>query len=142
MKRKLIIAAVVLLAGGFAAYKTVLAKPAPEPKVHGIAYVLPKEFILNLKDGRFLKLGVGLVVAHDQELEAHGESGAPPDGYGTMPQEALVRAVVTDRLTDASADALIDRAGRHELKEAIAKDLRKHTDVKVEEVLFTDVAVQ
>jgi flagellar basal body-associated protein FliL len=65
MNKKIIIIAVaaLVLAGG--AYKTVLAKPkekAPEPKVHGTVYVLPKEFLVNLADGRYAKLQVALVV--------------------------------------------------------------------------------
>jgi hypothetical protein len=37
---------------------------------------------------------------------------------------------------------VIDRGGREKLQEAILKDLKKKTDVKVEEVLFPDVTVQ
>jgi flagellar basal body-associated protein FliL len=147
MKKLKIIIPVLLLVGGFVGYTKFLKKPPPEPKVHGEVYVLPKDFVLNLKDGRFLKVGVGLLVeAGDPSIAAggggHGGGAAPPEGYGPMPQEALVRDIVVDHLTDVPADDLIDREERHEIKEAIAKDLRKRTDVKVEEVLFTDVAVQ
>lgn len=144
MKSKLkFIVPLVLLVGAYVGYSKFIKEPPPEPKVHGQVYVLPKEFILNLKDGRFVKLGVGLVVAHDDETLAAGGHGAtPPEGYGAMTQEAIVRDIVTDALTDASADQLVDRAGRHDLKEQIAKSIKKTTDVKVEEVLFTDVAVQ
>ena len=140
---KVIIAIVVLVAAG-AAYKFVLAKPeAVDAKVHGQVYVLPKEFVLNLAEGRFVKLGVGLVLSHDEKLEAGGHGApTPPEGYGPLPQEALVRDVVTDTLTDRPADALIRRNGRHEIKEKLLKALHKKTDVHVEDVLFTDVAVQ
>ena len=37
---------------------------------------------------------------------------------------------------------MIDREGREQLQEKILKDLKKKTDVKVEEVLFPDVTVQ
>lgn len=49
LKFVLPLVALVMLAG---AYKTVLAKPAPEPepKVDGQVYVLPKEFLVNLAD--------------------------------------------------------------------------------------------
>ena len=65
MNKKIIIIAVaaLVLAGG--AYKTVLAKPkekAPEPKVHGTVYVLPKEFLVNLADGRFAARPVGVAL--------------------------------------------------------------------------------
>ena len=142
-KLKIIIPLVVLVAAGVT-YKMVLAPKPPEPKVHGEVYVLPKEFVLNLKDGRFVKLGVGLVVEHGDPsiVAAGGHAATPPDGYGPAAQEAIVRDIVTDHLTNAPADELIDRKGRHHIKEEIVKDLRKQTDVKVEHVLFTDVAVQ
>ena len=58
---------VALLALG-GVYKFVLAKPAKaeaKPKVHGTVYMLQKEFLVNLADGRFAKLQIGLVLAHD-----------------------------------------------------------------------------
>ncbi|MFT4034976.1 MAG: flagellar basal body-associated FliL family protein [Patulibacter sp.] len=142
---------VLLLAGLFVG-KTMFAKPAetkPKPKVHGEVYVMPKDFLVNLTDGRFAKLNVGLVLEHGYLAEAvaeassgeHGSSKAP-DGYGTLPQEALVRDIVTDELTGASAGELISKTKRQELKDHIVKDIKAHTDVKVEEVILTDVAVQ
>ena len=59
-----------------------------------------------------------------------------------MAQEAVVRDVITDDLTDAKDDELINREGREKLKKEILKDLKKKTDVKVEDILFTDVTVQ
>ena len=59
-----------------------------------------------------------------------------------MAQEGVVRDVITDVLTDAKDKELIEGEGRHHLKEEILKDLKKHTDVKVEHVLFSDVTVQ
>ncbi len=151
MKPKLILPIVLLLAGLFVG-KTMFAKPAetkPKPKVHGEVYVMPKDFLINLKDGRFAKLNVGLVLEHHYLAAAVAEAsggghGAPksPDGYGTLPQEALVRDIITDELTGAEASELINKTKRTELKEHIVKDIKTHTDVKIEEVIFTDVAVQ
>ena len=79
MKKKLIILVVAVLAIAGGAYKTVLAKPkekAPEPKVHGTVYVLPKEFLVNLADGRFAKLQVALVVEAAEAAGGHGGHGA------------------------------------------------------------------
>ncbi len=147
-KLKLIIPLVVLLVAG-GGYKLAFAKPekpAPKPKVEGEVYVLPKEFLVNLADGRFAKLGVGLVFRHGfhaaPETGGHGAAPKPPEGFGVLPQEAIVRDIVTDALTDAKSDELIGREGREHLKEGIAKRIKRSTDVKVEEVLFTDVAVQ
>jgi flagellar FliL protein len=136
---------VLLLLGGV--YKVVLAKPAPatKDKVDGQVYVLPKEFLLNLADGHFAKLDVALVLDKSQVVGAAGgaEAGAkPPDGYGALEQEAVVRAVITDDLTDARASDLTDRRGRARTQRKVLKDLKAHTDVKVNDVLFTDVAVQ
>ena len=57
-------------------------------------------------------------------------------------QEGVVRDVITDVLTDAHDKELIEGKGREHLKEEILKDLKKHTDVKVEHVLFSDLTVQ
>jgi flagellar basal body-associated protein FliL len=147
MKKKIIIIAVAALVVAGGAYKTVLAKPKekePEPKVHGTVYVLPKEFLVNLADGRFAKLQVALVVEAAEAAGGHGGHGAavPPEGYGSEPQEAIVRDLITDELTNASDHELIQREGRDKIKKKILKSIKEHTDVHVEEVLFPDVTVQ
>jgi flagellar FliL protein len=146
MVKKLIPVIVALAALG-AAYKFVLAKPKvaeAKPKVEGNVYILGKEFLVNLADGRFAKVTVALVLNEkDTSTEAGGESTAKvPDGFGPMKQEAVVRDIVTNDLTDAKDTELIDRSGRKQLKAEILKDLRAGTDVKVDDVLFTDVTVQ
>jgi flagellar basal body-associated protein FliL len=147
-KKKLIIIVAVALVAAGGAYKTVLAKPAdkaPEPKVHGEVYVLPKEFLVNLADGRFAKLQVALVVEPAAGGGGHGGGhGAPvpPEGYGSEPQEAIVRDLITDELTNAADHELIRREGRERIKKQILKAIKEHTDVHVEEVLFPDVTVQ
>jgi flagellar basal body-associated protein FliL len=148
MKKKLMIVLPVLLVVLGGAYKFVLAKPKDaeaKPKVDGTVYILQKEFLVNLHDGRFAKLTAALVLSHDDTsaVPAGGhEAASPPEGYGAMSQEAVVRAIITDDLTDAPAAQVIDRKGREKLQEEILKDLKKKTDVKVEEVLFPDVTVQ
>jgi flagellar basal body-associated protein FliL len=148
MKKKLMIVLPVLLLVLGGAYKFVLAKPKAaeaKPRVDGSVYILEKEFLVNLHDGRFAKLTAALVLAHDDTstVPAGGhEAASPPEGYGAMNQEAVVRAIITDDLTDVKAADVIDREGREKLQEKILKDLKKKTDVKVEEVLFPDVTVQ
>jgi flagellar basal body-associated protein FliL len=151
MKPKIILPVVLLIVGLFVG-KTMFAKPAetkPKPKVHGEVYVMPKDFLVNLKDGRFAKLNVALVLEHHYLAAAVAEAsggghGAPkaPDGYGSLPQEALIRDIITDELTNQDADHLISKTHRKEIKEAIVKDIKSHTDVKIEEMIITDVAVQ
>ena len=145
-KLKFIIPIVVLLVLG-GVYKFVLAKPAAvaKPKVDGEVYVLPKDFLVNLTDGKFAKLGVGLVFDEGfaaAPAKAAEGAAAPPTGYGVLPQEAVVRDIVTDVVTDSSAKDLTSRKGREDIKTKILKRLKAQTDVKVHEVLLTDVAVQ
>jgi flagellar basal body-associated protein FliL len=133
--------ALLIVLGGL--YKVVLAKPSDvHSKVHGQVYVLPKEFLLNLQGNHFVKLNVGLVMADGQVPSGSSGGATPPDGFGPLPQEAVVRDVITDVVTDASSKDLVRRKGRTALKAKVLKRLRARTDVKVNNVLFTDVAVQ
>jgi len=147
MVKKLVpVIALLAVLGGV--YKFVLAKPsaaAPKPHVEGTVYMLQKEFLVNLADGRFAKMQIGLVLAHDDTstVPAGGhEAASPPEGYGAMAQEGIVRDLITGVLTDAKDKDLIEEHGREELKKEILKVLKKKTDVKVEEILFSDLTVQ
>jgi flagellar FliL protein len=146
MKKKLkfILPIVLLLLVG-ASYKFAFAKSTsgPPPKVDGVVYVMPKEFLVNLADGRFAKVSVALLLDHTQIVGAAGaEGGAPPEGFGPLEQEAVVRDIVTNELTGDRASDLIRRKGRDALKARILRAIKRQTDVKAKEVLFTDVAVQ
>ncbi|HEX8085805.1 MAG TPA: flagellar basal body-associated FliL family protein [Solirubrobacteraceae bacterium] len=147
-KKKLIVivsVALVALGGG---YKFGFAKESAEkpPKIHGDVYVLGKDFLVNLADGHYAKLGIAIVVDHGAAAPAggggHSAPPKPPEGYGPLPQEAAVRDIVTDTLTDVKDDELTEREGREELKERILKRVKQATDVPIHEVLFTDVSVQ
>lgn len=144
-KLKIVLPVLLLVVGGV--YKFVLSKPAAEPKVkvHGLVYVLPKDFLLNLRGGKFAKVSVGMVL-EEHALAAEGGEGeaaaAPPEGFGPLPQEALVRAIVTDTLTGRSRDDLESSRGREEVKKRLKKAILDTTDVPVEEVLLPDVAIQ
>lgn len=146
-KLKIVIPVVLLLVLG-GVYKFVIAKPeaVAKPKIAGTVYVLPKEFLVNLSEGRFAKLGVGIVLDpkdHSLAAAAADKHGAkPPEGFGPLPQEAVIRDIITDILTDRDAGSLIDREGREKLKQKIVKAIHHDTDVHVEDVLFTDMAVQ
>jgi flagellar FliL protein len=149
MSKKLPIFAVVALVALGGAYKFVLAKPkaaAAKPKVEGTVYVLGKEFMVNLADGRFAKLTVALVLDPKDHSAAaaggHEAAAKPPEGFGAMAQEAVVRDLITDAITNANDNELIDRKGRAKLKKDILESIHKHTDVEADDVLFTDVTVQ
>ena len=88
MNKKLLIIVVLLLAGAGGAYKFVLAKPKAaeaKPKVEGSVYVLGKEFLVNLADGRFAKLNVALVLNpkdHSTAAAGGGHGAAPSTSSG------------------------------------------------------------
>lgn len=143
-KLKIIIPLVVLAIGG-GTYKFVIAKPAKahEPKVDGVVYVLPRDFLVNLRGGEFAKVNVALVVEeHATEALAGEETTTPPEGFGPMPQEAVMRDIVTDVLTGRSARTLRSQEGRERLKRRIKRRLVNSTDVPINDVLLTDVTVQ
>ena len=146
MKKKLMIALPVLLIVLGGAYKFVLAKPAPVPKqkVDGEVYVLPRDFLINTSDGRFVKLDVALVLKPGSLLAAGAEAAGatPPDGYGALPEEAVVRDIVTNTITDVPGADMIKRKRRNALQRRVLKEILKRTDVKASDVLFTDIAVQ
>jgi flagellar basal body-associated protein FliL len=145
-----IVAPVVLLVVLGAAYKFVLAKPKAEakpPKIEGTVYVLGKEFLLNLADGRFVKMSAALVLDPKDHSTApagggHGAAPTPPEGYGAMAQEGVIRAIITDEVTNAEDQDLIGRKGRKHLRHEILERIHEETDVHADDVLFTDVTVQ
>lgn len=146
---KIIIPVVLLVLGGV--YKFVLAKPAPvpKPKIEGEVYIMPKDFLINLKSGRFAKLNAALVLKHGYLEEAVAaasggghEATTPPAGYGTLPQEAVVRAIITDALTDIPSSRLEKVKSRMKVQKGVLERIHKETDVEAEDVMFTDLAIQ
>jgi flagellar FliL protein len=145
-KLKIVLPVLLVLLGGV--YKFVLAKPAPvhKPKIAGEVYILQKDFLINLKGGRFAKLNAALVLKEGYlaapAAGGHEAAAAPPAGYGVMPQEAVIRSIITDTLTDMSAARLQREKSRLKVQGTILKRINKQTDVEAEDVLFTDVAIQ
>ena len=146
-KKTLIIAVLALVVAG-GAYKTVLAKPKAKAKkanVEGNVYVLQKEFLVNLADSRYAKISAALLLdPKDHSTAAAGGHGGPvpPEGYGAMTQEAIVRAIVTDALTGRDASDLEDAKKRDELREQIVERIKAETDVHADDILFPDLTVQ
>jgi flagellar basal body-associated protein FliL len=152
---KIIIPVVLLALAGV--YKFVLAKPpakAEEPNVKGEIYVLPTDFLVNLSGGQFAKFSVAIVFAEGHSAIPHAEVAAPevhaasaaapepPEGYGVLTQEPLVRAIITDVVTGETAEHLKSSEGREKIYKKILKRLKKETDVHAHEIYFTDVVVQ
>lgn len=135
-KKALFVLPVVLLLAGFMAYSMFL-KPKPVPvkhKIEGTVVPLQQEFLVNLAGGRYAKISVALVM--------EGAAGGGHDPTAGLPQEAAVRAVVTDELTGLPADDLVRRESRHRVVDDIRKAILKHTDEEVGDVLLTDITVQ
>jgi flagellar basal body-associated protein FliL len=123
-----------------------MTRPAPvnKDKIKGTIYVMPAPFLLNLQDGRFAKLTVALELAPGQSDGASATAAAASgeDAVGTLPEEPLVREIVTDAVTNQNGEALVSESGRRAVKHQILKAIEKQTDVKVESVLMPDLTVQ
>lgn len=146
MKKKLIMILVpLLLVGGVGAKMFLLPKKAAaKTKVDGTIYVLPKQFTLNLADGKYATLTVALVLAPGQTDDSTSATAGTttPAGFGTLTEEPAIRAIVTNDVTDASSKVLLSAPGRHHIQAEILHGIRKQTDVKVNHIYFTDLAVQ
>jgi flagellar FliL protein len=146
MKKKILIPLIVVILGGGAfAYKSMKKPHIVHLKIAGITYVLPTPFLLNLSDGQYAKLTVGLELApgqSDGETAATAGESTPSDGIGTLPEEPEIRAIVTNVITNATAPSLIDAASRAKIEQQILTQITQQTDDKVDKVIFTDLAVQ
>jgi flagellar FliL protein len=143
LKNKKILAVVPILL--FAAYTMTKPKPkVPKMKVAGTIYVLPQSFLLNLSDGRYAKVSVALQLAPGQSdgATAGASSSGGESTAGTLPEEPIVREIITDSITNQSGETLISTAGRAKVKRDILAAIKKQTDDKVEAVLFPDLTVQ
>ena len=145
MKKKITIAVPILLVVLGVAYKFMApkAKAAPQ-KIGGEIYVLPKQFTLNLQDGHFATMTVALELAPGQSDGASAEASGSDSttGIGTLPEEAAIRALITNIVTNQTESALITAGGRARIEHQILKAIANSTDVKVTQVMLPDVAVQ
>jgi flagellar FliL protein len=145
LKNKKILLALVVPILLFGGYTMTKAKPVVKNKIKGTIYVMPQPFLLNLSDGRYAKISVALELAPGQSdgaSAAGGSSSGSESGPGTLPEEAIVREIVTNAVTGQSGETLIDNHGREAIKRQILHTIQQRTDVKVEEVLFPDFTVQ
>jgi flagellar protein FliL len=142
-KNKKIMLALALPVLLFAGYSMTKPKPVVKEKIKGTIYVLPQSFLLNLTDGRYAKLTVALQLAPGQSDGASAAAGASSsESAGTLPEEPLVREIITNAVTNQSGEALVAAQGRRAIRAKILAAIDKQTDVKVESVLFPDLTVQ
>jgi flagellar FliL protein len=142
-KKKLIpIIVVVVAVLGFAGYSFAMPKKHPKVKVNGTIYILPKQFTFNLKGGQYATLTVALLLAPGQSVGVTSATDPPPTGFGSLTEEAVIRAIITNDVTNQPESALITNSGRKVLESKIMSDIRSQTDTQVTSIYFTDVAVQ
>jgi flagellar basal body-associated protein FliL len=144
MKKKLmIIIPVLLLGGGYVAKAKLMPPKVVKPKLAGEIYILPKQFMCNLQDGHYATLTVALELAPGQSDGASATADtSSTSAVGTLPEEAVIRAIITNLITNQTSNALVTGTGREGLQAQILSQIKSQTDVKVDEVFFTDVAVQ
>jgi flagellar basal body-associated protein FliL len=147
MNKKILLPVVFLLLGGAGAY--MYTKPKPKvipPKVAGTVYLLPQSFLCNLADGQYAKFSVALVLAKGQSDGATAESSpdtnSAGDVLGTLPEEAVIRNIITNVMTNDTSTQLITLKGRAHVQQVILQEINADTDVKTAQVLFPDLAIQ
>jgi flagellar basal body-associated protein FliL len=145
LKNKKIMLALALPILLFAGYSMAKPKPVVKEKIKGAIYAMPQPFLLNLSDGRYVKLTVALELAPGQSDGAaagEGASSGSEGAAGTLPEEPLVREIVTNAVTNENGEALVSSPSRKAIRQKILAAIDKQTDVKVDAVLFPDLTVQ
>ena len=121
-----------------------LAKPkkTPKMKINGTIYILPKEFTLNLAGGQYATLTVALLLRPTQSVGVTSPTDPPPTGFGSLTDEAAIRAIITNDVTDQPASALLTPEGRSALEAKILADIKTRRTPRSTAIYFTDLAVQ
>jgi flagellar basal body-associated protein FliL len=141
-KKKLLIPLVLVLLLGVG-YTMAKPKKSVVSKIPGTIYVMPQTFLVNLSEGHYAKLSVALELAPGQSTgAAAGASGSGEGGAGTLPEEPLIREIVTNTLTGQNGGTLTDEGGRASLKRRILAAILARTDVLVDAVIIPEVTVQ
>lgn len=143
LKNKKVLALIAVPIVLFMGYSMMSPKKVPKMKVSGTIYVMPKDFLLNLTDGRYAKVTVALQLAPGQsDGAAPGAAASSESTTGTLPEEPIVREIVTNLVTNSSGEVLISSQGRRALRAKILNQITSETDLKVQAVLFPDLTVQ
>ncbi|HWX46065.1 MAG TPA: flagellar basal body-associated FliL family protein [Solirubrobacteraceae bacterium] len=141
-KKKLLIPVVLLFVLGVG-YTMAKPKKTVKLKIPGTIYVMPQSFLLNLSEGHYAKLSVALDLAPGQSTGASASGGSgSTEGAGTLPEEPVVREIVTNSVTGQSGSTLVSGQGRNSIRRHILDAIRHQTDVEVESVLFPELTVQ
>jgi flagellar FliL protein len=139
--KKVLIAIVPILL--FAGYTMTKHKKVVKMKVEGTIYNMPGSFLLNLSDGRYAKMTVALQLAPGQSDGATAEAASSSESsIGTLPEEAIVREIITNTITGMSAETVISPAGRVKIRKQILAAIKSQTDLKLLNVLVPEFTVQ
>jgi flagellar basal body-associated protein FliL len=144
MNKKIIIPIVVVVVAvaAFAGYSVAKPKSHTKIKINGTTYILPKQFTLNLSSGQYATLTVALLLPPSQSVGTTNPTNPPPTGFGSLTEEAEIRAIITNDVTNQPASSLLVAKDRQALEAKILSDINAQTDTKVTQIYFTDLAVQ
>jgi flagellar basal body-associated protein FliL len=144
MNKKILIPiiAVLVLVLAFAGYSFAKPKKKDTMKIQGTTYILPKEFMLDLRGGNYAVVTVALLLPAGQSTGVTSPTDPPPTGFGSLTDEAEIRAIITNDVTDQPESALLVPKQRAKLESKILSDIKHKTDTKVTDIYFTDLAVQ
>src|SRR5580704_2106936 len=126
-KLMLAVALPILILG--VGYKMTRPAPVNKDKIKGTIYVMPAPFLLNLQDGRFAKLTVALELAPGQSdgASATATASSGENAVGTLPEEPLVREIVTNAMTNQNGETLVTNQGRNAVKHRIQQAIAQQT---------------
>ena len=150
MKKIVPIILVLLLAGGggFFFMKKGGEETHVEQKIDGVLLTMNPEFLLNLSDGSVAKFTVTLLLEHDDHgahaiVEASSGGHGPPDPskLPPHPQNAVLRAIITDEVGAASSEEMLDAKKRSKVLKHIKEAFKEETDAHVKRVLISDIIV-
>ena len=110
---------------------------AAKEEVH-LGVVVTLEPIINLKDDRFLKLGMALQTTHEGGGGGHGgHGGGGPDIDGAMALDAAIEV-----FSDQDMQMLSTNNGRSELKEELVARVVEGYGPEITTIYFTEFVMQ
>lgn len=136
-----------LMAGGLAvAAATAAHAPGPGPQIAGRMYVVAGgDMLIDLHDGHLALMDLALVLSPGQDLGAEG-SGDPdvrlPRGPDARRRDGRIRATIIDILGGATIGDLASPARRARVDRAIISALDRKHAVRVERVVWSDLALR
>ena len=144
MNRKLLIPIVIAVIAvlGFVGYSFAKPKSNTKQRVNGTTYILSKQFTLNLSGGQYATLTAALLLPPGQSVGVTSATNPPPTGFGSLTDEAEIRAIITNDVTNQPASSLLVARARQALEAKILRDIDAQTDTRVTQIYFTDLAVQ